>query len=358
MGSEVQEEPFTEPEMSDDPFGGEDMSGEDMGDDKPFDDEPFDAGVEASEEESPEKYIQQLSGKLGQSLRKHAETTGQPDFDLEKFAINSVLSATNSGQMDQEDQTDIINKVKSSSTDGGGEGAGDMAGEDDGAIDGAIDGGNDNMNGEVPVPGDEEEFMEESHNPNPMGQTVFADASLGVENDGMEENKYLNLENQNKSRIFASNIKEMVRESLRLDSSPGVSEPITKPTTKPAVKPSRRGKPWTIVPEGIPDPEPKAEGKDLEYIDSTRFSGQDGKEEVVIKFRINGEGKEILFSNSEELVQKPEDFHEPWVYQFVSDVVDGKRYAVDVDFDGHPLQNLELLGFSEQVPTIIEIGNE
>ena len=40
------------------------------GDDKPFNDEPFDAGVEASEDEEPEKYIQQLSGKLGTSLRK------------------------------------------------------------------------------------------------------------------------------------------------------------------------------------------------------------------------------------------------------------------------------------------------
>jgi len=354
MGSEVQEEPFPEPEMSDDPFGGEDMSGEDMGGDKPFDDEPFDAGVEASEEESPEKYIQQLSGKLGQSLRKYTETVGEPDYDLEKFAINSVLSATNSGSMDQEDQTDIINKVKSSSTNGGGEGAGDMAG--DMAGEEAIDSSNDNMDGGVPVPADEEEFMEEGHNPNYLGKTVFEDPSLGVEDGGMEENKYLNLENQNKSRIFASNIKDMVRESLRLDSSP--AEPITKPTTKPAVKPSRRSKPWTIVPEGIPDPEPKAEGKELEYIDSTRFSGQDEKEEVVIKFRVNGEAKEVLFSNSNEIVQKPEDYNEPWVYQFVSDIVDGKRYAVDVDFYGHPLQNLELLGFSESEPTITELGNE
>jgi hypothetical protein len=57
--------------------------------DKPFDDkEPFDAGVEANEETDPKKFIEQLSGKIGQSLRKFTETQGQPDFELEKFAIH------------------------------------------------------------------------------------------------------------------------------------------------------------------------------------------------------------------------------------------------------------------------------
>jgi hypothetical protein len=83
-------------------------------DDKPFDDEPFDAGVEADEETDPKKFIQQLTGKLGQSLRKYNEEQGQPDFELEKFAINSLLSATHTGEMDAEDQKDIISKVKKS----------------------------------------------------------------------------------------------------------------------------------------------------------------------------------------------------------------------------------------------------
>ena len=86
-------------------------------DDKPFDDEPFDAGVEADEDTEPEKYIEQLSGKLGQSLRQFTEDNGQPDFDLEKFAINSVISATHTSQMDEKDQKDIINKVKTSGND-------------------------------------------------------------------------------------------------------------------------------------------------------------------------------------------------------------------------------------------------
>ena len=87
-------------------------------DDKPFDDTPFDAGVEADEDEDPEKYIQQLAGKLGTTLRKYSEDKGQPDFDLEKFAINSVISATHTAEMDEEDQKDIIKKIKTSGDEG------------------------------------------------------------------------------------------------------------------------------------------------------------------------------------------------------------------------------------------------
>ena len=68
---------------------GLDLGGEELpSDDKPFDDTPFDAGVQADEDEDPEKYIQQLAGKLGTTLRKYTEDKGEPDFDLEKFAIN------------------------------------------------------------------------------------------------------------------------------------------------------------------------------------------------------------------------------------------------------------------------------
>jgi hypothetical protein len=115
--STVPTEPVIDTPLEDELGGLEDM-GNDEVDDKPFDDEPFDAGIEANEDEDPEKFIQQLSGKLGTSLRKYTETNGQPDFDLEKFAVNSVISATNTSKMDQEDQDDIIEKVRNSSTDG------------------------------------------------------------------------------------------------------------------------------------------------------------------------------------------------------------------------------------------------
>jgi hypothetical protein len=83
--------------------------------DKPFDDdEPFDPGVEADEEEDPEKFIQQLAGKIGTSLRTYTKDNGEPDFDLEKYVINSVISATHTAEMDKSDQKDIIEKIKTS----------------------------------------------------------------------------------------------------------------------------------------------------------------------------------------------------------------------------------------------------
>ena len=108
------------PEKEEDIFGGDDSldSLDDMGDDepvsdeKPFDDEPFDAGVEADEDEDPEKFIQQLAGKIGTSLRSYTNERGEPDFDLEKYVVNSVISATHTSEMDEEDQKDIIKKVK------------------------------------------------------------------------------------------------------------------------------------------------------------------------------------------------------------------------------------------------------
>ena len=57
------------------------------------------------------KFIEQLTGKLGQSLRKYTEGLGQPDFELEKFAINSLLSATHVSEMDSEDKKDIMKKL-------------------------------------------------------------------------------------------------------------------------------------------------------------------------------------------------------------------------------------------------------
>ena len=83
-------EPISEP-ADDAGFG--DSGGDEFGaestpsNDKPFDDTPFDAGVEADEESDPKKYIEQLTGKLGQSLRKYNEEQPKPDFSLEKFCL-------------------------------------------------------------------------------------------------------------------------------------------------------------------------------------------------------------------------------------------------------------------------------
>lgn len=92
-------------------------SNKDSGD-LPFDKEPFEAGVEADENSDPKKFIEQLTGKLGQSLRKYTQTQGGPDFELEKFAVNSLLSATHTGEMDGKDQKEIIKKVQGSGKEG------------------------------------------------------------------------------------------------------------------------------------------------------------------------------------------------------------------------------------------------
>ena len=86
-------------------------------DDNPFDKEPFDAGIEVDEKEDPKKFIQQLAGKIGQSLREYEKELGNPDFELEKFVINSVISATNTADMDKNDQKDIIDKIETSGAD-------------------------------------------------------------------------------------------------------------------------------------------------------------------------------------------------------------------------------------------------
>jgi hypothetical protein len=58
---------------------------------------------------------------LGQSLRQYTKEIGNPDFELEKFAVNSVISATHTGEMSEDDQKDIIDKVKESGESGNSE---------------------------------------------------------------------------------------------------------------------------------------------------------------------------------------------------------------------------------------------
>jgi hypothetical protein len=174
---EAIEEPIDEPmdEPMDDLEGLEDAPA----DEKPFDDEPFDAGVDADEDTDPAKYIQQLSGKLGQSLRQYSEDEGQPDFDLEKFAVNSVLSATHTGEMDKEDQRDIINQVKGAGEDEGGDAEVDVDADldVDADVDADIEGGEDEFGSEEEV----EEIVEELPLNKGDELPIATDCSMGME---------------------------------------------------------------------------------------------------------------------------------------------------------------------------------
>lgn len=62
----------------------------DMGGGNPFDSN-FDPGVEADEETDPKRFIQQLTGKLSQSLRSYNDSLPSPDVDLSKYVAGMIL---------------------------------------------------------------------------------------------------------------------------------------------------------------------------------------------------------------------------------------------------------------------------
>lgn len=70
----------------------------------------FDAGVEANEEEDPKKYIQQLTGKLSQSLRNFNDDNGQADPDLSKYVAGMIVKQCIEG-LDPKDVKEIKDKL-------------------------------------------------------------------------------------------------------------------------------------------------------------------------------------------------------------------------------------------------------
>ena len=93
------------PTNQEDDFNGENYE------DETFDSD-FDAGVEADENEDPKKYIQKLSGKLSQSLRKYNDSLQKPDIETNKYAAGMVNN-TVAKVLDDSDIDDIIDKMKS-----------------------------------------------------------------------------------------------------------------------------------------------------------------------------------------------------------------------------------------------------
>ena len=75
----------------------------------PFDSN-FDAGVEADEQSDPKHFIQQLTGKLSQSLRSYNSNLPQPDADLAKYVAGMILKQTTEGLTD-EDKNEVLNKI-------------------------------------------------------------------------------------------------------------------------------------------------------------------------------------------------------------------------------------------------------
>ncbi|MDE5889322.1 MAG: hypothetical protein K2H20_04815 [Bacilli bacterium] len=94
-----------QPPMNDmPPMGDEQMNSE-------FDTN-FDAGVDANEETDPKKYIQQLTGKLSQTLRKYNEEQQQTDNELSKYVVGMIAKQAIEG-LDEKDTAEILKKIKS-----------------------------------------------------------------------------------------------------------------------------------------------------------------------------------------------------------------------------------------------------
>lgn len=79
-------------------------------------DSNFDAGVEADEETDPKKYIQQLTGKLSQSLNSYNNENGEPDTELGKYVLGMLVKQGTKG-MDDKDRKEIIKKINTSNSD-------------------------------------------------------------------------------------------------------------------------------------------------------------------------------------------------------------------------------------------------
>lgn len=73
----------------------------------------FDAGVQADEESDPEKYIQQLTGKLCTTLDKFNEDRPTPDTSLNKYVAGMVISQCVKG-LSEKDKNAILKKLTDS----------------------------------------------------------------------------------------------------------------------------------------------------------------------------------------------------------------------------------------------------
>lgn len=74
----------------------------------------FDAGVEADEETDPKHYIQQLTGKLSQSLNSFNNEQG-PDAGLSKYVASMIIAAA-CKNLDEKAKKELIEKINTASS--------------------------------------------------------------------------------------------------------------------------------------------------------------------------------------------------------------------------------------------------
>ena len=95
-----------DPGMMEDPNA---MGGDPAAEENPFGGN-FDAGVEADEDSDPEEFIQQLTGKLSQSLKDYDEQN-PGKLDLDKYVIGMIVKQAVKG-MDEGERKKVIKKIK------------------------------------------------------------------------------------------------------------------------------------------------------------------------------------------------------------------------------------------------------
>tara|TARA_R110000824_G_scaffold280772_5_gene468976 strand:+ start:8436 stop:9890 length:1455 start_codon:yes stop_codon:yes gene_type:complete len=96
----------------------DDMGDEELDMDVEMDDEMDDTGEDEAEMEGFMKPIQKLTGKLGQKLRDVEEELGSADI---KYVINSIISAVELDNLDEEDKEDILDRFEDDETEYGDE---------------------------------------------------------------------------------------------------------------------------------------------------------------------------------------------------------------------------------------------
>jgi hypothetical protein len=74
----------------------------------------FDAGVEADEETDPKRYIQQLTGKLSQSLNKYNDEQGE-DEGLSKY-VGKMILAQAAKALDEKGKKELIKAINTTET--------------------------------------------------------------------------------------------------------------------------------------------------------------------------------------------------------------------------------------------------
>lgn len=113
MGAAAPMDPSMGGAPADPSMGGAPMDGgQEM--DNQFDSN-FDAGVEADEETDPKRYIQQLTGKLSQSLNSFNNEQG-PDAGLSKYVASMIIAAA-CKNLDEKAKKELIEKINTASSD-------------------------------------------------------------------------------------------------------------------------------------------------------------------------------------------------------------------------------------------------